>query len=317
MDNQNWGGFQPEKQGYGPYPPVPPQGYAQLPYPQQGYQPPAYPQDDQSIYPAGLPQTGMPFPPVAPATGDGAEAPSKKKKVLLYAVTAVVAVLVIVGIVAGFFLTGDKDEKVFYGDWIATIDATDQFKNGIGDVAKYLTDYRFDIEYDFTFFDDGTYYLQVNEKGFNQTVGELTPYLKNAILDYYRNNEMLGKTDEEIEQSFQKQNSQSLDDFVAQYVGKIQYKDFADGINCNGKYKVKGKKLYLSGGVDNNIDDGCYYTYSEVSDNVISLDEYYKDGNFVQEESYLKLVKKDNRGAAGAVSDTTASVPNTQPPAKN
>ena len=293
----------------------PQENYQQPSYPQQDYQQPYYPQenygqqdygypqqdypqpsDPASVFPPGYQPPGTPFPP-QPAAAGGAEKERGNSKALPFVATAAVAVLLIVAIVAGFFLFKEKDEKVFYGSWNASVNATKDFKEGIGDeVSPYIGDYQFIIEYNFGFYEDGTYYLSVNEAAFNETVAALQPYMKQAIIDYFREEaSLIGKSDEEISKLYQDKFHQSIDDLAAEYVGKIQYETFAQGINCSGKYKVKDHKLYLSGGLDKDIDESCYYKYAEISDTVISLDEYYVGGNYDSDVVGFTLEKQEEQ----------------------
>ena len=299
MNEQNTNGFgqqpvnnipqQPVQPQNQQIPPVQPQNQPPVQQPVQGqYQQPVQGQYQQPIqqpvqgqYQApvqGQYQTAptgyAPAPPAPPVKKSGGKT----------AVIIILAAIIGIALIAIIVLALGKNDpaKKFYGQWTTTADFTQELKDNMGEVTKYISDdFKFELTLNFTFNDDGTYKMQIDEDKLGTTMDDFKAELKVVILKYFRdNNPSYAKySDKQLIALFDKAFEGGYDAYVDKlFKENIDVDSLRKSYNVEGKYKVDEGKLYLSAGKNYNVDESAYFLYEIKTDTEIVFNDYIING---------------------------------------
>ena len=282
MDNQNFNGV-PQQPVQPQQPPVQPQQTPQQPVGQPIQQPVVQPIGQ----PVGQYQTPVqgqyqqpaqagfaPAPPVAPAKKSGG------KTAVIIILAAIIGIALIAILVTTF---GKKDPaKQFYGSWKTTADFTEEIKDNMGESKDYISDdFKFELTLNFTFNEDGTYKMQIDEDKLSATMDDFKAELKQVILKYFRaeNSAYAKYSDKELIALFDKAMDGGYDAYVDQlFKDEIDVQSLRDSYNVEGKFKVEDGKLFLSAGKEYNVDESAYFLYEIKSENEIIFNDYLING---------------------------------------
>lgn len=288
MDNQNFNGV--------PQPPVQPQQPPVQPQqtPRQPVQPvtqPVAPPVGQPVgqsvaQPVGqyqAPVQGQYQQPIQPSYAPVPPAPAKKsggKTAVIIILAAIIGIALIAIIVTAL---GKKDPaKQFYGNWNTTADFTQELKDNMGEVKDYISDdFKFELTLNFTFNEDGTYKMQIDEDKLSVTMDDFKAELKQVILKYFKatNSTYAKYSDKELIALFNKVMEGGYDAYVDQlFKDEIDVQSLRDSYNVEGKFKVDDGKLFLSAGKEYEVDESAYFIYELKSDNEIVFNDYIING---------------------------------------
>lgn len=203
---------------------------------------------------------------------------------------ALLIVLVMVFALAG---CGKSD---VVGTWQTDMDLVDVIAESvdseIGDADISYRDYvdSFSIRFYTEFKEDGTYKQTIDEDAFNASIEGLKSATTNFYYDYFTMalaetfsqmgagdlstredvEEYLGMSlDEAIQQSI----GMGMEELVDMVLGELTLENLVgDEAVAEGKYKTSGGKLYMSDGLDYNVDPEVYELY-EIKDGVMTISE--------------------------------------------
>ena len=192
-------------------------------------------------------------------------------------------------------LTGCGEQKKFVGSWEATIDLTDFINQGIAEdeeMAEYLEMEEFALVMKVTFKEDGTYKMYVDEKSAEKAFESAKKDFKQGMNEYfedYIDSTGLGLTVDEVLES----SGVDMDSLVEEAFGEELYNSLVKEMASEGKFEAKDGKLYLSDGLDNDIDEDEYDTY-EISNNELKLIESFGDDeeDSIERDLYPMTFKK-------------------------
>lgn len=191
-------------------------------------------------------------------------------------VSIILSVLVVLALMLS--LTGCGEQKKFVGSWEATIDLTDFINQGIAEdeeMAEYLEMEEFALVMKVTFKEDGTYKMYVDEKSAEKAFESAKKDFKQGMNEYfedYIDSMELGLTVDEVLES----SGVDMDSLVEEAFGEELYNSLVKEMASEGNFEAKDGKLYLSDGLDNDIDEDEYDTY-EISNNELKLIESFGD----------------------------------------
>lgn len=216
------------------------------------------------------------------------------------------AVALLMALVMIFVLAGCGKSDVV-GTWQADIDMIDVLVESIdaelGNMDISFRDYAdtFNFRLVVEFKEDGTYCQTVDEEAFNASVADL----RSAIIDFYNDffvyllvdtYTQMGVTEDlssqealeefigmSLDDAIQESMGMSMDEIVDMVISEMTVENLLGGeALAEGKYKTSGGKLYMSAGLEYNVDPNCYELY-EIKDGVMTVSE----GQGSTEEEYI------------------------------
>lgn len=162
-----------------------------------------------------------------------------------------------------FMFTGCNEQKKFVGKWESEIDMTDFFNEGMGlddEMAEYVAIEDFEIVMQLIFNSDGTYKRTVDENSLEDTLEDAKEDLKDGMMDYFKaylKESGLNMTVDELLEA----SEVDLDELVEEALGKKVMDEMVDSMTDEGNFEVKDGKLFMSDGLDYEIDEEVYETY--------------------------------------------------------
>lgn len=189
----------------------------------------------------------------------------------------ILSVLVVFALILS--LTGCDEQKKFVGSWETTIDMTDFINQEITDdeeMAEYLKIEEFELVLKMTFKEDGTYKAFIDENELEKTLVLVKEDFKEGMNKYfedYIDSMGLGLTVDEVFEA----SGVSMDSLVEEAFGDELYGSLTDELASEGNFKVKDGKLYLSDGLDNDIDEDEYDTYEILKDELKLIESFGDD----------------------------------------
>jgi len=182
------------------------------------------------------------------------------------------------------------------GTWSANLDFTEMLKKEVGSEEQALFDgIKFELVFNFTFNEDGTYSLTVDEDAFDKTKSDMIDALAKNVIPILKSTEesLKDMSDEEVIAYYEQLSGEKWDDFIAEFKqemdDELDAADLASDINTSGKYKVDGDKLYLSDDVTAEPDESEYLVIKLNSNTSFSITEIHEDS--VLEEEVTEMFK--------------------------
>ena len=180
------------------------------------------------------------------------------------------------------------------GTWHRELDLTealykeiDQIHSNI-DVKDYVDSFKFEFIYEFK--DNGTFTCQIDEAAFDNMLAEYKLEMKAFYTDYviYYYSDMfaqMGVTEDlstqkaleaymgiTFEEIYQIIFGMSLDEFIDSSLSVLNIEMMTSLFTEEGKYKTSDGKLYMSAGLEYNVDPECYELY-EIQGDVMTVTE--------------------------------------------
>lgn len=183
------------------------------------------------------------------------------------------------------------------GTWQADLDMTDLLAESVdaamGDMDISFRDYvdAFNVRIITEFKEDGTYVQTADEAAFNAVMAALRPAIIEFYYDYLvyafaESFAQMGATEDlssrealeafmgmNLDEAIQETMNMSMEDVVDMVLSELTLENLTGGeAVAEGKYKTSGGKLYMSAGLDYNVDPSCYEKY-EIKDGVMTITE--------------------------------------------
>ena len=180
------------------------------------------------------------------------------------------------------------DTELFVGTWECKVDVSDQLNANLESVYEDAAAYiDFDEAYcvfTLTLKDDGTYVMNIgmdksSQKKFESALEKgLYAYLEEALA---LEQEEYGLTDEEYEaayvETYGMTPAELCDEAVAESMAEFDVGNlFSDEVE--GKWEAKDGKLFMTDDLDDEISDGDYDVYEELSEDGFKLVKGFTDG---------------------------------------
>ena len=181
-----------------------------------------------------------------------------KKTALFLAVVMVIALV--------FTACAEKpDNKKIIGSWNASVDMTDKLNEStasFGDIT--VESFKFDLT--FTFNEDGTFALAIDEESFKESFSAIKPTLVSALESSMEAMaEAFGVTVEDLLEG------QSVEDIINE---AFSSKTFGEALTKDGKYKIEEGKLYVADKDAAEIGESVYFTYEFKGSDELTLNSY-------------------------------------------
>ncbi len=185
-----------------------------------------------------------------------------------------------------FTLTGCFGEQSKYiGTWKATLDLTDIMNDELAkdeEMGDYFKLTNFSVVMYLRFSDDGTYSMWIEEesveKAMKKMIDDLTLGMEDYLTDYFAS-EGITVTVQEALDSLGMTMDELMDDSFDEEMIDETIDDMLEVVDGEGNFKVEGDKLFLSDGLEYNVDESAY-EICEISGDILKLleGEGYKDG---------------------------------------
>lgn len=183
------------------------------------------------------------------------------------------------------------------GTWQADIDATELLVESVdaemGDMDISFRDYvdEFNVRIITEFKEDGTYVQTVDEAAFNAAIADLRASIIEFYYDYLvyvfaETFAQMGATEDlssrealeafmgmTLEEAVQESMDMSMEEVVDMVISEMTLENLTGGEAVSeGKYKTSRGKLYMSAGLEYNVDPNCYELY-KIEDGVMTISE--------------------------------------------
>lgn len=168
----------------------------------------------------------------------------------------------------------ESEQDKFIGSWEITLDMADELNAGMSDeddeLAEYLKIEELNVSMILTFKNDGTYKMYIDEekvkKSFESVGDDIKEGLNEYVEDLIRNEGLDYTVDEYMELL-----GTDIDSLMETIWGDNMYSDlFIEVEASKGNFKAEDGKLYMSDGLDYEVDENEYNTY-EISENKLKL----------------------------------------------
>ena len=175
--------------------------------------------------------------------------------------------------------SGAGDKEKFIGTWNAKVDMTelfnDNFQQGMGESGVDLADYfnidRFELTMIFTFNEDGTYSIVVDEGLLSNTFENVKSDLKDGMTSYFEDMIAAEGVDMSLDEMLDYLGT-TLDELIDESIGDDLYDEIAEEFAVSGKWDAANGKLYMTESVSEDIDKNTYDLY-EITSGGIKLSE--------------------------------------------
>lgn len=185
-------------------------------------------------------------------------------------------------------LSGCTNEaKKFVGTWETTLDMADAINEELAsdeEVAKYLSVDEFELVMAIKFNDDGTYKMYVDEDSAKDTFDGLRDEWADGIEKMLEDTIAQQGVNMTVDQLLAASNT-TIDDMLDQVITDDMINEMLEDVESEGNYVVKDGKLFMSDGLDYDIDEDQYETY-EISDDELKLIESVGDD---EDDSYKEF----------------------------
>ncbi len=180
------------------------------------------------------------------------------------------------------------DSELFVGTWEYKIDMADQIYSELiyefSDAADYIDFDEVLCVMTLTFNEDGTYKMTTgmdkdSKKAFEKSLEEgLYAYLEEALA---LEQEQLGMSDEDYEAAYMEAygmtSAELCKETVDEAVAEFDLDDLV-GDEIEGNWKAKDGKLFMTEDLDDEISDGDYDEYEDLSEDGFTLVKGFTDG---------------------------------------
>lgn len=171
----------------------------------------------------------------------------------------------------------NNDKEKFLGTWKVDVDMTDIINGGLTEgmdqidasASEYFNISKFDLTVIFTFNDDGTYSMDVDDDSFNSSVDGVKEDIKAGFIKYFE--DMIAgmgldmSVDEVLEAS-----GMSIESLIDESLTSEMFDSMIEEFEVSGKWKVEKGKLYLTESADDDFDEENF-DYYEISEEGIKL----------------------------------------------
>ncbi len=184
------------------------------------------------------------------------------KKRILSLILALVMVLTLAG------CSSDKDALV--GKWVGVMDLADALNSYLAaaldaELMSYFTLSSFDVKLVFTFREDDTYSLTVDESAMPKTLETFKNDLRGGMVKYME--DMIAAEGYEMSvDEFLAFAGTSVDDLMEQAFPESMMDQLVEemtaGVNSEGKFKANDGKLFMTDSASEDINDTMYDNYT-------------------------------------------------------
>jgi len=174
-------------------------------------------------------------------------------------------------------LSGCGSDKKLIGSWETQIDVTDAISQSIEEdenLSKYIQIEEFKVSVIFTFKDDGTYSINVDEEGVSEAYAGMALSYASGLREYFTDLLAAQGSDMTVDELLENSGS-TLEELAADSLDLDAYREAFLSVETDGRYKADNGKLYTTDSTDSGISKEVYDTY-----------EFTEDGNLVFLESF-------------------------------
>lgn len=190
--------------------------------------------------------------------------------------------LVLMMIVA---LSGCSNEKAaVLGTWKAELNLADYINESMAsedaEIAEYLAIDSFCVTMVLTFSDDDTYSVHLDESDMGDALEQFKQDCRAGLERYLKDmmDEMgLDMTIDELMEAM----GMSMDELLDEAFTDEMVQDMLDSAKSEGRFKVKDGKLYLSAGLNYDVDESIYGNYTVNGDKLTLLDYTGEEDEFM------------------------------------
>jgi len=190
-------------------------------------------------------------------------------------------------------LTSCGNDERLIGTWETKIDLTDSISQGIAEdeeLAQYIHIEGFLVTVLFTFRDDGTYTIKVDEDGFSEAYAGLALTYASGLRAYLSDVLEAQGSDMTVDEVVEKSGT-TLEEMAADSLDMEAYKEAFLSVETEGNYKTSGDKLYTTDSLDAKVSKNVYDTYAFSEDGSLKFLEAF-GGETTGLEYPVTLTKK-------------------------
>lgn len=197
--------------------------------------------------------------------------------------TKLVSILMVLVMMVG--LSGCSNEKnAVLGSWKASMNLAEYLNQGIAQedatAAEYLSVDSFYLTMVLTFKEDNTYTITLDENSVDAAVEQLKTDIRGGMERYLV--DMMAQmgvvmTIDEI----MKASNTTMDKLMDEFFSDEMVEQMVGGASSEGKFKAKSGRIFLSAGLDYEVDPNVYGIYKVDGSTLTILDYVGEDENFL------------------------------------
>ena len=211
------------------------------------------------------------------------------KRVMKKMVCVLVAAAMVLALIGCGSSSKNNDKEKFLGTWKVDVDLTDAFNDGFTEgmdqidaaASEYFNVDKFDFTVIFTFNDDGTYSMGVDDDSFNSSVDGVKESVKAGLTRYFEDMIVEMGLDMSVDEVLEA-SGMSMEALIDASLTPDMFGGVLEELNLSGKWKVENGKLYLTESADDDFDEEDF-DYYEITEEGIKL--YIPEG--VEDETGL------------------------------
>ena len=189
-----------------------------------------------------------------------------------------ISILLVLAMVLMLGACGGPSEKdALLGSWKTVLDMTDIFNDSMAagageEMGPYLEVQSFDLVMTLTLNQDDTYSMILDETALESTVQAIRADLQAGIEQYLVDSVAAMGVEMSIEDILAASGI-SMEDMMAEIISDEMIDSLVSDITAEGKFKAKDGKLFLSAGLEYEVDERVYETYT-LDGTTLTLVEY-------------------------------------------
>lgn len=160
------------------------------------------------------------------------------------------------------------EQAKLVGTWEAETDLSEaisqEILSEVGDMSEYFTVTDFKVTYVMELRSDGTYTIMMDEASANAAFDALMEDLMDGMVEYLEAEIEKSGLDMTVEEMLAASGS-SLEALKEELVSSIEEQDLVEDLieesSEEGRFKAADGKLYMSAGLEYNVDENVYDTY--------------------------------------------------------
>lgn len=203
--------------------------------------------------------------------------------------TKIMALVLCLAMMFALCACGKSDSEKFIGKWEAEVDMTDtaieSIENELGEDMDYFDFGKLMTVMTIEFKEDGTYKatMKLDDKSFD----EFNTALKDGLMAMIKDATIeelaaYGMTEEEGDAAYLEAYGMTIDEYnelaVEAVMEEIDLQDMFADSSVEGKWKAEDGKLFMTDDLDDEISDGDYDVYEELSEDGFKLVKGFTDG---------------------------------------
>lgn len=190
--------------------------------------------------------------------------------------TIFISVILLLAMALALTGCGATEKEKLVGTWEGVLDLTDIFNEAVApnlneDLSEFLEFHDVKLTLILTFHEDDTFSMQLDEDALNIAVAGMREDFA-ASMESYLEQLFAGMGEQMTIDEIMETMGTTMEDLVEENISDTLIENLANGFAREGMFKAEDGKLYLSSGLNDEVDSGNYDTYTLKGDTLTFME---------------------------------------------